>query len=670
MKMKFLLSFLALCVLLPAAHADLEQTVNDLIPKMAADPPEARYEPQIELQNLAVRAARPGAESERAALAKILAAKAADPAVPQASRVWIVRQLQHIGAAESVPTLASLLNSSDAELRECARRALEKNRAPGASAPLRSALEKGGPPAWRIGLINSLAERQDRGAIDLIAAQLQDPSTAEAAAMALGMMPTAESVQTLWEAFGKNPAAGSALVDAANRLAAADHRDRAHAIFAKLSAPQNPVPIRAAVLAGLARTDGAKAGGALVEALSSNEPRLRQAAIQAAPDVYGKSASAKLATVLPQLPAPAKVLVLAELDHREQKAVIAATNDADPDVRQAALQALGRMGGPGAVPVLVAAAAGQAKAEKEAAAEALTRISGDGSEAELERMAAKGDSALRCAAITALAGRDQQQTLPRLLDYAADSDPAVSKAAYAALRQMGTAAQLQPLAKLALESDQPEAMAALKEVAGRSENKEAAAKTLLTTASNADARGKGALCETLAVLGGDQALAFVTQQTSAQDPELQSAAVRALGNWSDFSAMEPLTRIAADPNAKLSHHVLALRGIARLVQSEDQVPAAARIDAALGGLKAAKRAEEKKLLLSALATVPDRRAADAITPYLQDPKVKDDAAVAGLNLAEKLVRADRKTAQALARQIRDANVSDDLNRRADRILRR
>ena len=56
-----------------------------------------------------LNAARPGAEAERAELAKVLAAKATDAAVPQPARVWVVRQLEYIGAAESVPALTTLL---------------------------------------------------------------------------------------------------------------------------------------------------------------------------------------------------------------------------------------------------------------------------------------------------------------------------------------------------------------------------------------------------------------------------------------------------------------------------------------------------------------------------------------------------------------------------------
>ena len=59
------------CVLSPWPPSPaLEQTVNDLLPKLAAAKVEDRYSAQMELQSLALNAARPGAEAERAELAE------------------------------------------------------------------------------------------------------------------------------------------------------------------------------------------------------------------------------------------------------------------------------------------------------------------------------------------------------------------------------------------------------------------------------------------------------------------------------------------------------------------------------------------------------------------------------------------------------------------------
>ena len=68
--------------------------------------------------------------------------------------------------------------------------------------------------------------------------------------------------------------------------------------------------------------------------------------------------------------------------------------------------------------------------------------------------------------------------------------------------------------------------------------------------------------------------------------------------------------------------------------------------------------------------MPDKRAADAIKPYLSDPKFRKEAGLAAMTLAEALRRSDRPAARELAQAVRDAGLSDDLNRRADAILNR
>jgi hypothetical protein len=115
---------------------------------------------------------------------------------------------------------------------------------------------------------------------------------------------------------------------------------------------------------------------------------------------------------------------------------------------------------------------------------------------------------------------------------------------------------------------------------------------------------------------------------------------------------------------------LAIQAIVRLVRSSETESPAARVDAALAAMKAAPRDEERKLLLSALGSVPDRKAAEAIKPYLSDPKFQKEAGLAALNLAESLRKPDRSLARELAQAVKDAALSEDLTRRADAILKR
>jgi HEAT repeat protein len=663
-----------------AAFGGVEQTVNDLMPKLAAQNVEDRYAPQMELQSLAAKASRPGAEAERTELATILAAKAADAAVPQPARVWIVRQLEYIGSAESVPALTTLLGGQDAELKECARRALEKNPDPAAGECLRTALKQGGVPAWRIGLIQSLGQRRDAQAVELIRGELSSEDTARAAAAALGKIADAEAVLVLWQAYDIGAAgAADALVMAGSRLLADGDKAAAAHLFARLYSPglttqgakdsAAPVQVRSAALIGWAAAVGpALTRRQMTEALQQQEPKLQFAAVTAATLAYGQAGvSDFLGPLLPELPPAAATYVLRVLDASAERQIIAAAGDADETVRLAALERLGQVGGADSIPALVQAAAANGAAAQQAAA-ALARISGPGAGAAISQMAGEGSAKTRAAAITALAQRNDPSASPALLIYAGEADPEVSRAACNVLAKVGTDGQLDGLIRLVQRGKTPGAAAALQAVASRATDKSAAAQKLIAQTRTAEPQQLAPLLDVLAMLGGKEALAAVSSFTGNSNEAVKDVAIRALVNWPDFGAAQPLLVIAADPNASRVHSVLAIQAVVRLVKASDKEPAAARLEAAQAAMIAAKRDEEKKLVLSAFASVPDAKAAEAIKPLLSDPNLKREAGLAGMTLGETLLKTDKPAAQGLVQAIKQANISEDLNRKAEVML--
>jgi hypothetical protein len=280
----------------------------------------------------------------------------------------------------------------------------------------------------------------------------------------------------------------------------------------------------------------------------------------------------------------------------------------------------------------------------------------------------EGEARTRATAIQALAARNAQGALPALMKYAGESDPVVSRAACAALGKLGGDNELEGLARLALKVQTPGADEALQAVASRTHDKTAAARRLLALTQPAEPRQLAVLFETLAVLGGSEAMNAVSKYASGTNDQVKDAAIRALANWPEFGATQPLLVIAADPNASQVHSVLAIQAVVRLVKASDKEPAAARLAAAQAAMNAAKRDQEKKQVVSAFASVPEAKAAEAIKALLSDPSLKREAALAGITLAESLVKTDKPAAQGLVQAIKDANVSDDLNRKAEAVL--
>jgi len=648
--MKRIVAILSIILLALTANAvDFTAQVNELIPKLAAEDVGSRYEPQMQLQAIAANASKPGHETERAALGAVLAAKAVDASVPQPARVWIVRQIEYIGRGEAVASLASLLGSPDAELRECARRALEKNPDPKAADSLREALQKGGDAAWKIGLIRSLGEKRDAASTRLIAASLNDPQVGGAAAKALGQIASPEAIQALWSVINTQPLAAESLACAASRLNSSE-------IAARLYRQSNLSPIRAAALSVLAKTDPK----ALEEALLGNDLRLQKVAAELAPP-------ATLVALLPKMPSSAKVFALRAID--TEKPALDCAADADESVRVAALEAMLRVGTAYSVPLLIKAAASGSEAEKVAAIASLARINGRGAAEAILRQAAEGESAARVAAINALAARAAKASVPALLQYAADSDAAVSKAALQAIAKLGSDESLDNLVKLVL-AGRAGAKDALQAVANRSADKSAVGRKLAAQAQATSGPQLNGILEVMALVGGTEALDTVVKFASSSSDDVRDGAIRALCQWREFVAVRPLLEVAAAPNVKLTHQVLAIQAVCRLIRSVESEPAQARVEAALAALKAASRDQEKRQVLSALASIKDRKAADAILKLLQDPALKTDAAHAALSLADALQKSDRNSARKLAEAVKKADISPDLTHKADESLKK
>jgi len=174
----------------------------------------------------------------------------------------------------------------------------------------------------------------------------------------------------------------------------------------------------------------------------------------------------------------------------------------------------------------------------------------------------------------------------------------------------------------------------------------------------------------LTVLGGSEAMNAVARSASSPDAEIKDAAIRALASWPDFAATKSLLAIAADPATTQVHNVLALQGVVRLVKSSDHEPIADRLVAAQSAWTAAKRNEEKKLVLSALSSIPSAKSAETIKPLLNDPNFKSEAGIAAVTLAEGLLKTDKPAAKALAQSVKDANPSAETVRKADAVLKK
>jgi HEAT repeat protein len=641
-----------------AVDAAVQAQVDELIPGLAAADAEQRYEPRMKLQALAAEASKPGAEEARFELEQALTVRALDPKVGQPARVWMIRQFEFLGGAGAVPALARLLGDPDAEIRETARRALELNPAAPAGAALRSALKAAGDPAWRIGLVHSLGRRRDTVAVESVAALLGDPAVGGAAAGALGRIADAAAVEALSKAYdGKSLAIGSAL------LAAATHQGAGgRAVLSRLIPQGNPPAVRAGAVSAMIRSDAAQAPRWIAAGLAETDVRVRSAAAREGRVHVGPALTTALLASWPKMPASGRALALDLMEEGGRACAGEAVADADPDVAAAAVRLLGRSGGVAVLPTLIGAAAADGSA-RAAAEQALAELKGDGVSAALQTAASEGDPKRRAVAIAALAARREPGTMTTLVAAASCPDSGVARAAFTALRQAGGDAEVAAVANHAAQG-KADAQAALKAMAARARDRKAVSQTLMAAVQAADTRGRSALLESLAVVGGMAALDMTAKFADSPDAALRTAAIRALSNWVEFEAVRPLQALASAPGSAQTDKILAIRGIARLIAQGTGATADQRVTAALDAMKLAPRTEERKLLLPALGSIANPRALAALEPMLADPAMKSEAAFALAALAEAYRDTDRKMARQIADKVEKSDAPEAAKKKA------
>jgi len=173
----------------------------------------------------------------------------------RAGKQFVCRELSIIGTEQSVPTLAKML--ADEETSDMARYALERIPGSAVDEALRRSLRGAGGNA-RIGIINSLGQRRDKGAVRILSRILgrSNQDAAIAAAAALGQIANSLAADALGEA--KNKAEGkllSVVLDAylkcADQMVADGNKIKAIGIYKELQKESMPKPIRTAALTGM-----------------------------------------------------------------------------------------------------------------------------------------------------------------------------------------------------------------------------------------------------------------------------------------------------------------------------------------------------------------------------------------------------------------------------------
>jgi len=616
--------------------------VDALIPDLASNDAGRRDGAQNRIERIAFQASRPGAEGQRAACAKALAAKLG-PAAGPLGRAWLIRQLERIGREECVPQLAKVLADPDALARESARRALQKNPAPEAGAALRQVIGSANAPAWRVALINALAERREPANLEVLvhegAAENDDIRTA--AVIGLAKLGDPAGLAPIAAAMVKGSARAKAVATdcylrLADTVAAKGDKAAALAVYRKMLAAQGH--LKCAAVIGIGRAGGPSDLDTLLAAAADPDAKIRGAAVEALRLLQGDGVTAavagKVATAEPEL----KVSLLRALTARGDKGAAAvlmvAAGDADEGVQVAALTGLGTLGDARAVPLLVKAAAGSGPLQ-EAARQSLQALVAPRVDGAVLGGLEDADPKVRAEAARALAARHAVAATPALLKSAEDGDAGVRNESLKALGLVGPTAALPRLAALLLKIEdagaRSEAANALVSIANRDADMDGRSAAILSALGRSGGPAKLALLSVLGRIGGEKSLEAVRAALKDADAKVRDGAAVALCEWPDAAAAADLLDLAKTAAAE-TRQIQALRAYLRVCAIHTERPAAETAKLLAAGLVAARRVDEKRLALGAMNEGRDIIALEAVVPYLNDPDLTEEAASAAAHI--------------------------------------
>ncbi len=621
------------------ADKPLSAVFEELLPDITAGKSDAR----LRWQRICFAVGSPGNEALRTEACKLMCARLA-PQTPAEARVWLIRQLEQIGGAESVEALAAALGDPDMLVAEAACRALANNPAPQAGAKLRAAVQQTTDSGRKLALLCALGYRAEPESVPLVAQQLAaaDVKLATAAAQALGRIATPEAAAALAAVLPKTQGevrltVGDAYLRCADRLLEEGKTADALAMYKKLWKPDEPA--RLAALRGMLDAAGPDCQDIIVDVLRSDDPQAHRVVIAAVIDLKPDMLRA-LADRLDGLPVESQAKLISALgtrrDSRLMPVVLRAAESRHEQLRLAALRALGGVGEATVVPMLLQAvyAGGEPGA---AAREALEATFAPGVDQRLLQAFGQTDKPEQQAMIVEILDRRRAvESIPLLLELAAGDNADLRRRAFASLARLASPSDvpqmIQALLKLKEQRDREDAEKAIATVCGRISEPDERAEPVLAVYQRLAPAEQLKIIPLVGRIGAVKSLAMLRAMLAQDDQQLYNAAAEAICNWPDALAAEDMLRLASTAPGE-QQRIRAVRAVARVAVLQDNRPDAEKLELLKRAMKLATRNEERALILDRAASVRQIETLRFVADYLGDPVLAPNACRAVVELA-------------------------------------
>ena len=465
------------------------------------------------------------------------------------------------------------------------------------------------------------------------------------------------------------------------RLAETQRADEAARICRDLLATRNSpgdTHVRCAALHGLAAALGPAVIGDVLAALADENPQVRAAAGNVAAVMPGEEATRGFIAGMAEATPTGRAAILAVLERRGDKtglpAALKALDDAGEEVALSAVHAVAALGGDEAVNPLIVKLADAAPTVRDAVRDVLVRIPGQRA-TELVGTGIKSASSTTTIVtlLDVLAARPPTGKLEPIFSALEQSDPEVRVAALRALGVLGDEATfptlLDLLLKAAGDDERDVAEQAVTAVGRRCADREKAASLAIAALSGHEQPARVSLLHVLGRLGGNLALKTVQDALDETTAGIREAAIRALGDWPDAEPVA-LALDLATTTEQTKEHVLALRAYIRMVGLDKDQAATDTLALYLAALDAARRPDEKKLVLGRLADVKEPESLKMLEPYLKDEVLRAETAAAMVSIVEAFIPARWPEARRPLEVVLAADIPDEVRQRAEKAMKK
>ncbi len=395
---------------------------------------------------------------------------------------------------------------------------------------------------------------------------------------------------------------------------------------------------RIAALNLLGSVNKEKAQPLLVKAMSDADSEYRGAALHLAAKNRNEAANKQWIAALKSAKPEAKAQIIYFLaqtkdDKNVNTAVASYLNDANEEVRHAAINAIPSLyNGEEAVRLLSSVLKQGKSGDIATAKAALLRVRadkfGDALVSQIDGLPAAGSAA----ALDVLASRRETSAGKKVFSLLKSSDTTVSNAAYRALASVVQQNDLPQLFGLLKTSDKKELMhvqnavtAASAEIGDTVKRTE----TITSEMSNAAADKRYLFAPTLAAIGGKQALAAVGKIYKDGSDDAKKTVVAALAKNRDARSASMLLQIAKAGGADKS---AAVDGYINIIQHAN-LPADQKVLMLQEAMELATSDSQKKRIIQQAGRNQTYLSLVFVGDHLSNPAVQTDAAFAAMNIA-------------------------------------